>query len=386
MAKEQKVKLTEAPGPGIFDSTTKRLERGEEDIAETQTPDWASRLTAVPDSLRHFALPEWTYPLHHGGSGNQLGMSYHTDQLRWIKVTAYVLARKYVAGEGWVEEDGFVDIPLIDNDGLPLADPAIPPMVNLRTWAVNSTIPADYVTTPESTPWSDYRTTIRATEGLTGAFHSYRLKLARDPYPHWILRLRCEFTEDGSVTVGANMMADVFTNGCLIHNGTTIESGTSLNHKHYRVKLIWDQQAPMSAPVKATYDQRSYGTGIIYCAENSNVSLYLATPDGLSTDTNAFASTTVPCVRVYGINPINSTPSSLEDDRRWKPCTAALGINAPYTVGTTYHSQAWRGCYYSNLMWWSAAGKWRLMIFNSTSSDVMVLNRHYAVAAIGVRA
>lgn len=384
MPRDDEVRLTEAPGPGIFDSLLPMLEKRSEPFESSQDPDWASRQVAIPPSLEGYPTPEWTYSQHHGGTGNPLVMSYHTEQMRWIKVTAFL------ALSGASAADSSVDIPLLDPNGISLADPAIPPALTLRRCVASSTS-NDYVMNPESTSaaWSDLRCTLRlpAPEVITGLFCSAMLIPSRDPYPHWVLRLSAQFRPDGMNYAGVNLMCEVQTNGAGPHDTTPIESGSSGVDGHYRVKLIYTQQAFLSTPVLATYNERAYGTGIKHVPANTAAATWLTSPNAGITDTPCFSGAAVPIVRVLGMLPLNATPDE-DADYTWNAYALAMGSKGTtYPLTIPFNTNVANGAYYTTLSWIAGGfNVWQLIIANATQGPGGVTDRWYCFGAMGVRA
>jgi hypothetical protein len=290
-------------------------------------------------------------------------LSMHTDQHRWIKVTAFIRAGS--SDDQNVESViGYVDVPLIDNDGVPYADPMFPPTCVLRRCATGD---LDAVAGTTTALWTDSFCNMRY--GSIAGFHDdvyayVSWQLSRSPTPHWVLRFHLAGVNVGSPFQDAyTLMADVLCSGYGKHNDTDIEVGTLNVPGHTRRLLVWDQQDFLAPFNKDAVIQRCFAWGRWASTGGINTS-YLNSPDGASTDTALFKTTVIPALRVYRGN-VSSSPSEgvLTD---WDFGTAGCmwpinGLNVD-----PFSQTIWNAAGYSTLQ--LVSGKWEVKLYNKSGT------------------
>lgn len=304
----------------------------------------------IPTTIRSRPIPIWPKP-----SGGSV-FSFHVDAMRWLRVLAYI------------DENGALEIPLLDVDGQPWFGMGIPPKVVIRR---NSRINTDEIAAPEAAgvKWQDigigYRpggpfNTANRTFGSTQQFH-WTLKALLDPVPHWVMRIQSALITSNNRTY----MIDLFSEGGGKHTTTTREVGTAGNVGHWKATLMWSQQDFMTSPDRTILNQRKHSVGSIDVPNDPEpgttpATFYITTGAnaGLATGTALF--TVIPCVMVFGNATIGAYATNVETT--WEPETWGMG-SLGISTNAILNSGASRA-YYSEVYKDAVSGHYAVDIHN----------------------
>lgn len=277
--------------------------------------------------------------------------SYFTDSRRWVRVTCFIN-----------RSGGFLEIPLLDTDGIPFLGPSIPPPFFVRKHDLST----DRVTAPATSgiQWDDIGCYHRQGAGCSGATAMVVVtdvfpKL--DPVPHWVLRVQSLSNQTSSSKV--NVLVDFFGQAFSAHSSATVEVGSGGAAGHYKVELMWGQQAFMAAGDRAALNTRLFHRGAVHINDGATGTIYLTTGanQGLSTGTNPYGTDgdDLPCVVVFGNSTTGSDVTGAASST-WEPETWGLGLASDVPSGATGREKI----YNSALYWEGATSRYRLDITN----------------------
>jgi hypothetical protein len=226
----------------------------------------------------------------------------------------------------------------------------------------------------------------------TGGF-KWSVRLARDPVPHWLLRI----SMDNTTTV--DDPADPFNWGVLIHlvgsgtgshvgsAGILKEVGSTYEHGHYSLKMNWHEDGNVESgdAINGTLAEINRPKHVVIAesatAGGNTGTLYFRTPNALVGDAAHFTSDDPPMVTVFCHNTI-ATPT-LATETGWLATT--LGGNRPGTYDTmndppvhSLNDDVW--AHYSSLDWQSGSSQWAIRTFNKADTGN---TRNFYMFALG---
>lgn len=334
-----------------------------------QDPEhWLTATQGIPDSLKGKPVKVW---------GNTIsgGLAPHTlvDQMR------------YFSGVALLEIGQIYELPLADENLVPFLDPASPPKLMVRATTINQS-GSDPVVNPRSSAnsdatryiWNDAYTMMPLLAEDSGQVAcEWSLRLKRQPYPHWVVRLAYN-TNDSSPSdfMAAHVAALGEGAGRHMNSDHTaesyeIEEGSSWTHGHSKRALVFQE---LGTPVhsrdvvngtQAEMNRASLMYGVSDETSGTvggNTLVYLARPGGLSTDTNIFTDDYPPFCMVFAEGD-RTTRSNTQT--AWR--ASSLGM-APF-IGTNANKNPVffpRYAYESQLSYSHANSRWQINMFNLT--------------------
>jgi len=323
----------------------------------------------IGESAQGVPQPVWSC-CQHTASANPGVMTYHIDQMRLVRVGAYMARNTTLA------------IPITDSDGVPYLGPEIPPMVILRWNYGGGEEGADTVGGYTTGQYSDRYTGCRPA-GVLGAVTTtiafyYELQLEKEPAPHWVIRLHyaCNGTSGAdNRTVVADCIGQMVGN----HTASYVEVGSSGTAGHYRVERIFTGHSWLDDTSSSIFNERRFITHHVNVSASGAGAIYL-TDTGALGGNNLFHASVMPAVRVLGHVAPGASPGA--NRQNWQSSSHGLGFNYPVgiygdppisTAGQDYHFQ-------TGVM--NIATTWTILINNASSTYA----RDYHVFAFGKRA
>ncbi len=288
------------------------------------TPDnpllWTTDLLNLPGPLDKKPLYPWARAKENG-----LTAAYHVDQMVMVMVIANIHVRRSF------------EVALVDDDGLSLFGPEIPPAAIIRRttqFEVDPLPSDDAVDDPtlqfRSGNWWDDASINAPIIGdeVTGGFR-WSLRLSRTPTPHWVFRIGADFSDyvlDTSDPENYGILAHFIGSGGGLHHGTTgilREEGSSYDHGHYSLESVW-HTGGTTTPLTAINGGRDelLLPKFLSSSENATAgantgSIYFREPFGLVGDTQIFTDEQMPpALDVMCENPL-STVVDLTDPTTW---------------------------------------------------------------------
>ena len=235
-----------------------------------------------------------------GGGENVIFTASHLNQMQLIQVGAFM------------EMNTELEIPLIDDDGNPLLDPAVPPCSAMRWNDVNDT---DYVedlghATPD---WTDANTSCAAYVGNSDAtdnekeqrMFSHLFRIEKTPTPHWVLRIhyawnRLTLAGTPFISDQRTVLVQCIGPSSSNHASRTITSGSASTPGHYEItKCFWPDTAHGAVPSLIRANQPVLGIDEEYCPQNATTTFWL-TDDGTSGGVNQWSLSYVPFLYCFG--------------------------------------------------------------------------------------
>lgn len=328
----------------------------------------------APLAARGKPLPMW-------GRARNFSPSYswHIDQMRFVRVTAFVSCNKYS-----------LDIPLLDADGAPYCSPEVPPLLEVRH---QITVTDDLVTAPSTSgrEWSDKDVNVRPLGGshyTPARIVNARVRPSNDPVPHWILRIEVDTL--GTTGTTCTILCDMLTTGSLAHAASFREVGSAGVVGHYKIDQVWAPVDWGANITTAIINERKFCTGAIDVANDPSFggtgTIYLTTGanEGLATGTDAF--TILPMCPIFGHAELGTyVAGSAETD--WKPESWGRGREGmPSTVALPGPINR-DHLYWTTLFFDPVSGRYAVKIRNAANDGTglpnAALNRTFFAQAWG---
>jgi len=329
---------------------------------------WATDILDAPRTSLGKPMPIWAVP-----KANGLAPHYLIDQQRFISMTAVV------------HKGSTLDVPIVDNEGVPLIDPSFPPMIVVRGNVNLNPVGSDFIASPTNGVWSDEGIGIPLKRGLTAPSNSWlwSLVLKRQPMDHWVVRMapqRQSDTDTSADTYAYGFLVTMLGQSSVEHFGVTPydhnSGGSSWDDGRWRIIAVQGAGNVNSRDIVNGDLARANQLIALEGAENvsdaaSPVTVYLSTPDMLVGDTEEFG-TMRPMVRVFAHpGPTGSATTSLTVHQNWVGATFGQGFtNALASPPVNQPDQAFFE-YKSELDFNSS--KWRVRLTNGRSTSTRTM-------------
>jgi hypothetical protein len=324
---------------------------------------WGIDWQKMPDTLSGKPVPVWA-----PGVANGLVSHYHVDQMRWVSAI------------GILDRDSSLDIDLIDDEGVPLVDPSVPPSIVCRTAIATDTgsgFPAqDFISDSTQGTWTDAFVNMPLKDGLvTKNALSWRLRLNRTPVPHW------------RITVSSNRMELSTTTPDTFRFGARLDilgnySGPHVDYLRVATGSPWDvgrisvilpyqyvtdvQSLDVVNGSASAWNQVTLARGIENVGASSNATLYPRTPTSLIGDTQVFSTSAWPMVRVLAEADVPNNPTKTTEPT-WIASSLGLGANDRTSPPFDQSNIDVYG-YYSEVSWDAVNTEWKLKIYNQNTT------------------
>jgi hypothetical protein len=315
-------------------------------------------LPEIPEALNLQPAIVWPDP----GAG--IAASYFIDARRLVRTVAYV-----------DRQDGLLEVPLIDDDGVPWLGTSCPPMMMIRR-CVSSTY-GDKVEAPNTADvkWKDSNCFVRPVGAYalpSGGQHTFgaqdhvyvSLVVRTDPQPHWAIRIA---TSSLTASGANNVLVDLIGEGYGAHAAAQRTDGSASTHGHFETTLMWQQQGFLSATSASVLNDRKMGRGAADVA--NSMPEVSSTPGQLFLTTGASAGgsggtalfTDLPMVMVLGSETLGSYITH-SPTTNWDP--GSIGMGCQGTTSDAQTSSDTTKNYYTELYLDSASSKHVVDIYN----------------------
>ncbi len=271
-------------------------------------------------------------PLWAPAATDGLGCHYHIDQQRFVQVRAMM------------NQNETIEVPLLTSTDEPMIGTTLPPMITLW-WhgTTSSSEQDDPVTDPTSYTWQNFNANAPLLDGMatSSTFVTCSLKLKTSPVRHWALSIDAakSTTTVNYITACISVLGESAVGAA---GAGAVSEGSNWTSGHSRREYIWEDHYDGDANSTGSLDvvngtlanlnRRKFcrAIGDITNAGTQQTVAYLATPNGLSTDTSVFSTSYVPGVVVMAqppyAAPYGPATATHATESTWKPWSSGVGF------------------------------------------------------------